>query len=447
MFWCGNRSSRLKILAQTAKTIQPKDRFFRTRERCSRAVSLALALVAVTGCIRSIAHLEKHVDAGEYKEAVIQVTDDPAMQAELAAIILERAAAKGVQTTALIDALTRTGKPGKRALKRLAKHSEESVRYQAEVALHRGRLPEGADLTRFIEHDHSDVRARATQAWNSEMELGTLEKLLYDHDPRVRRWAADGLCRFNGTEGTDALLGEALRLDPDPKVRTRSAECGEALGPDSLLILKNALDDENLAVQLAALRGLVETGDPTARALVEERARSPLDVMAVASAAELARLGHAIGRDRIHDALKDARPGVREAALLRLERAKIQDRDTIFTDLLDDEAPRVVLLAASQLSIKKEVAEAVVKALKRLVDEGGSTSGEARDLLAVLGDAEALDQVIDLLGKGGEADIVATLTRTQRSTALAHTFVELMADTRESVRIAAARATLTTRKP
>ena len=77
---------------------------------------LSFALVATLGCAPSIAQLEKHLDADKFEQAVETAADDPAMQAELGALILERAARDKERTPEMIDVLTGAGKPGKRAL-------------------------------------------------------------------------------------------------------------------------------------------------------------------------------------------------------------------------------------------------------------------------------------------------------------------------------------------
>ncbi len=405
---------------------------------------LLLALVLAAGCAPSIAGFEKHLDAGEYAEAVASAGDDPTMQVELAALVLERAATDGVQTPRSIDALAWGGKPGKRALKRLTERAPEPVSRQAQIALMGGRPPSADVLAAFTDNDSSEVRARALRAWHSELEIPALEKALIDPDPYVRRWAAKGLCRFNGSDGTDGLLRDALRRDPDAKVRAQAARCGKSLGPDVLLVLKAALEDKNMGVRLSALQGLAGAGIDAALPLLEDRARGPLDELAVAAAAELARLGMDIGKERLHDALADDRPQIRKTALLRLERAQIEERNTILTGLLEDEAPGVVLLAAVLLAGREEAAPAVLTALQNIVAQGGERAAEARDQLAVLGDPEAVEETKQALVGGEEAEIITVLGRVHRAHELAQTFVALLGDKRENVRLAAAYAALAT---
>jgi HEAT repeat protein len=259
--------------------------------------------------------------------------------------------------------------------------------------------------------------------------------------------AVTALCGLEGEGGDGALLEEALRRDPVPRVRARAARCPAGLGAEPLLALKAALGDANLGVRLAAIEGLAATGDPAALAIVEELARGPLDVEAVAAAAELCRAGMEVGRERLDAALEDERPSLRKAALLRLERAGVEDRDALLEGLLADESPEVVLLVASLLGTREELGAEVRDALGKLVDEDGASAAAARDQLAVLGDGESVEAVGQLLAEAEEAEALTVLRRVRRAVGLAPIFVGLMGDARLEVRLAAARAVLATVDP
>jgi HEAT repeat protein len=199
-----------------------------------------------------------------------------------------------------------------------------------------------------------------------------------------------------------------------------------------------------MGVRHAALRGLGKLGSPEARALIEDRVAGPIDETVVVAAAELARLGSALGSERFEAALAARQPGVRATALLHLGRAGIEDADALRRRALDDEAPKVVLLAASLLLREAEPDGPVATALRRLIDEGGGATPEARDMLAVIGDGAALAEVETVLADAGEDELLAVLGRVRRAAKLRARFVQLLADDRESVRIAAARAVLAT---
>jgi hypothetical protein len=242
-------------------------------------------------------------------------------------------------------------------------------------------------------------------------------------------------------------LREALRLDPDAKVRAAAARLGSALGGKgkALDALRDALEDENMGVRLAALRGLGGIGSGEALELLRDQVAGPLNETAVVAAAELARLGEKPGRERIEAALADKSPGVRATALTHLGRAGIEDSEQILSGKLADESPQVVLLAASMLlrSAAAEPGGPVAGALRRIIDEQSARADEARDMLAVLGDEQAVADVTAVLAEGDESELVAVLARVRRAAALRARFVELLAHERSEVRVAAARALLT----
>jgi HEAT repeat protein len=200
-----------------------------------------------------------------------------------------------------------------------------------------------------------------------------------------------------------------------------------------------------MGVRLAALRGLGGIGTGEALELLRDQVAGPLNETAVVAAAELARLGEKPGRERIEAALAAKSPGVRATALTHLGRAGTEDSEQILIGKLDDESPQVVLLAASML-LRSDAAEPggpVAAALRRIIDEQSARADEARDMLAVLGDQQAVDDVTAVLAAGDESELVAVLARVRRAAALRARFVELLAHERPEVRVAAARALLT----
>jgi HEAT repeat protein len=408
----------------------------------------ACALWLVCGCAPSISNLEAHLVASRYADAVAEVTGDPALEAELAALVIERSTAADAASCAeLINALAASGSPGRRALSRIAERGEEIPRRLAQIALDRGAPPRAAaERKRFLEHASSDVRAAAAAAWARELDRARLHALLLDLDPRVRRAAVTGLREHTPDREVAAWLRETLRLDPDPLVRAAAARLGEALGGRGKAIdaLRGALDDENMGVRLAALRGLGQIGEGEARAMLEDRIVGPLSETVVVAAAELARLGDATGRDRFDEALRSNSAGVRSTALTHLERAGIEQREEALIAALADEAPQVVLLAASLLlhTAAAEPGGPVPRALRRLAEQHGARSDEARDMLAVLGDGDAVAAVAAVLAEGDGAELVAVLSRVRKAAALRARFVSLLAHAELSVRLAAARAVL-----
>lgn len=412
--------------------------------RTLASVACAAAVAAAIGCAPSIENLERHLDANAYDQAVAAVAGDPALETELAALVVEHAAAAGNDAAALVGALAAAGAPGQRALERMVEGNVEPARSLAWIALNRRRPPRGPELKRYLAHGSSDVRAAAAGAWAGKLGFERLEALALDPEPRVRSAAVAAVASLEESKRGAALLRETLRLDPDPRVRAVAANQGPALGSRALDALRDALGDENMGVRHAVLRGLGKLGSAEARALIEDRVAGPIDETVVVAAAELARLGSKLGAERFAAALESRNPGVRATALLHLGRAGLDDADGIERRALDDEAPQVVLLAASLLLREAEPDGPVAAALRRLIEERVAAAPEARDMLAVIGDGAAIAEVEAVLADAAEGELLAVLARVRRAAGLRARFVQLLADERESVRLAAARAVLAT---
>ncbi|MBW2276056.1 MAG: HEAT repeat domain-containing protein [Deltaproteobacteria bacterium] len=409
-----------------------------------------VALVLAAGCAPSITHLEKHLDADRYADAVAEVTGDEQMEAELAALVIERATTDPeASADALVNALASSGAPGKRALERIADSAAEPLESLARVALRRGSPPRSAaERATFLKHSSSDVRAAAATAWSRKLGRGRLQELLLDHDPRVRRAAVTGLAKHMPDKEVSSWLREALRLDPDPKVRAAAARLGSALGGKGkgLDALRDALADENMGVRLAALRGLGAIGKGEAVELLKDATAGPMTESVVVAAAELARIGDKDGRARFDEALSAGNPTIRSTALTHLGRAGIDDRQKLLVKALDDESPQVVLLAASMLLGSDHAGPdgKVAGSLERVAELEVARSAEARDMLAVLGNADAVAEVTSLLAAGDGQALVTVLVRVRRAGSLRARFVELLAHEEQAVRVAAARAVLVT---
>jgi HEAT repeat protein len=404
---------------------------------------LALCLALPMGCAPSLSQFDAPLDSADYQAAVALTMGRPDKQIALAARMLERTAKYGVRTFELEEVLFRSGTPGKQALKRLASDGDNPAGRLAAVLRLRNRAPSKRNLEKYLRDESSDVRAAAARSWTNHIDTDTLIALLLDFDPRVRRSAVIGLARQEASAEIQALLRDTLQRDPDPKVRAEVAKRGASLGSRSVIALKEALIDENLGVRLVALRGLVETGDETALLIVREYAEAPLDDMAVAAAAELSRSGDPLGLERLLAGLESRRPGTRVAALLRLERGKVKKSVDIALGMIDDKSPLVAYQAAALLSKNKKHKPTVVKVLKTIASKHASHADEARDLLATMGDEEALYHVAAALKQSDKTTVLQVLSRTGRTRALQNEFALLMASSDPEIRIAGAKAVLT----
>jgi hypothetical protein len=103
----------------------------------------------------------------------------------------------------------------------------------------------------------------------------------------------------------------------------------------------------------------------------------------------------------------------------------------------------VAYQAAALLSKNKKHKPTVVKVLKTIASKHASHADEARDLLATMGDEEALYHVAAALKQSDKTTVLQVLSRTGRTRALQNEFALLMASSDPEIRIAGAKAVLT----
>ena len=406
----------------------------------ARFVILKLAWAALLlGCGLSTANLERHLNAGEFDRAVQEAKGKRKTELALAVLILEKHLREGGPPE-LVDTVSRAGKLGKRALKRLAEDKNAKVARLAQIALRHHKNPDVDEIMLVVNDADSDIRYACIRAWYRQMSLLVLKRALLDHDPRIRLYAVKGVAAIGMERDVSDLLREALRLDPSAKVRAEAALQGELLGADALLALKQALEDKSMGVKFAAIRGLAEMGSADALHMVEEIAVGPIDHAAVVAAAELARRAHPIGRERLKKALDDKRPGIRKTALMRLERAGLTERRALLRAHLKDDTPDVVLVSARLLENYEEARQEVRDALKPLLKEDHAKQVEALAILATIGDEAALKKAREVLTGDDAAEVTAFIKRAQRAPALRDNYLALMASPKQEIRIEAAKA-------
>ncbi len=417
------------------------------RPRASLPVPALAAVLAVAGCGPAVGPMDRLLAAGDHAAALALARGDAALEEELAARLLERAAAADEKNAAagLVQDLAGT-RAGRRALDRLADGGARPAADLARIALKRGCRPGSGELDRWLADDHSQVRAAAARAFGGRLETDELCGLLLDADPGVRLAAVSALAGRGDEPEASAALREAGLRDPDPLIRSAVVRAGRALGDDTLEALRRALGDRAPGVRYAALWGLGELGSEEAVSLVADRAAGPVDQSSVVALTELSRLGIAPGPARFKEALGHEDPLVRATALAHMERAGFDadERRKALIRALDDEDAQVALTAASRLATARDRPGAeIIAALERVREVSPSRTAEARDLLAVLGEPGAVGELEELLvPSGDEEEILAALNRVHGVTDLRPGFVALLADARVAVRLAAARAVL-----
>jgi len=400
-----------------------------------------LLLLLLAGCGPSTAGLRSNLAKGSFDMAVAEAQGDPELEDHLAAIVLERDAVENPSGAyELVTFLAASGAPGRRSLKVL-EGGEGIGATLAWIALNRSSRPRGGKLSRLISDDSWDVRAYAASTWARKLDPQRLRELVLDKDPRVRRAAVFALAAA-GREKDAELLAETLRLDPDPAVRMAIARKGEVLGKGALESLRDALEDESPGVGNAALVGLSRLGNDDATTILEDIASGRLDERAVVAAAALRSIGSETGARRFDEALGHENPGVRATAIVNLSLARIEDRRERLVEALGDESQRVVFIAASILLPVEEARGTLIEALAPIASEGGASAPRARDMLAVLGDPESTEEIRGEMEGWEEGELIERLRRLRGAPGLRDRVVDLLADERREVRIAAARCLL-----
>ncbi len=414
------------------------------------AVTAALSF-CVLGCASQSKGYLRLVQDERWTEAVAKTEQSPRPAAALAVAIIEDRAAAGHATASLVTILAGAGREGRSALARLEDNADETVADLAFVAAHRRSAPPKKIVRRLVSHTSSDVRAAAAAAWNDELEPDLAALLLLDIDPRVRLAGVSAVAESDGVASAKAaeLLSDRLRRDPSPQVRAAAARRGDALGPGALSQLLRAAEDESLGVQLAAMSGLAALNSHNAVDVLRDAATAPFDEKTVTAAAELAGLGIALGAERMREALEHEARAVRLAALLRLERAGLDHIEETLIAKLDDEAADVAVQAASMLARRTDAPERIAKAqaaLRRIYKESGAHAARARDLLATLGDPEALEAVRKVLEAADEDRAIATLRRVRGVEALRPAFLQKIPSASPDIRLEAAIALVSSRR-
>ena len=432
------------LLSQTASQRAANRVFsFSSMKPLEHTLSVFILALWVAGCGRNLSRMKQQFDNGKFESAVDLASDDRALTRTLAVWIVRDAAleeeAFGMEA---VELLARAGAPGEAVLDDLSTQDTVLGRL-AEVARYDDEMPDEKMTAFCVGDDHGDVRAACMKKHHETLPKAILRKSAMDTDPRVRLYAVRGLIgQPQHDEETSVLLSEVLRQDPSSKVRAEASSAASILGKDAYLQLKAALDDPNQGVRLAVLKGIAALGSGIGFKRLETIAQGPIDMMAVAAAAELSRVGNAVGRTRLDAALRDSRPTIRIAAMMRLERARYPERTTKLTSMLKDSAPDVVLLAANLLRQERSVRHEVVAALGRIASDGGSRRGEARDQLAVLGDAQAVVDTREALADAKESVLLLILGRIQDAESLRDDVAAFMGDARPAVRLAAAKSIL-----
>jgi len=428
---------------QDASCAEEPLRYIRETDVFLSRLQIAVVLVVLfSGCASTVTNLEKHLDADAFNLALDDARGDAHMEAYLASLIIAREAQRDFRfASPLVSFLAAHGRIGKHVLKQMAS-STGPVARMAWIALHRSFVPSAKKLDDLFNGPASDVRAAAAGAWFRDLTKERLIKLAVDKDPDVRRYAILGLGMLPCNTEAAAVLKDTLRLDPDAQVRSAAARSGPKLGSDAIDALRSALHDSNQGVIHSAILGLSKINSIDAKAILTDLLSGPMEPVTVLAAAALSGLNDQNGQARFKEALKHKRPAIRAAALTNLGYSGIKDIRKIKLDFLLDDSPDIILQAAYMLLKDPAAVDTVTNALKKVMESQSTRIDEARDLLVLLNDSEAIRAVKEALKEETTKNIVTILSRISGSTTLKPVFLKLLADKQNYVRVAAAKAYL-----
>lgn len=145
-------------------------------------------------------------------------------------------------------------------------------------------------------HEDADIRNTAIEVYSAlgVRSLGSLSRLLEDHDPEVRLFAVNILCEM-GDKDTVPFLISSIK-DPDINVRVATAEALGSTGNEAALdILEQALGDEPWVV-MAAINAMGEIGGDKALAMLykccNEKAYEEISIAALEKAGNRQSIQH-----------------------------------------------------------------------------------------------------------------------------------------------------------
>ena len=291
--------------------------------------------------------------------------------------------------------------------------------------------------------DSSTVRALVAGQVAGHLSDAALDALREDISPEVRQHAVSALCRRRATDERRTRAVQALRFDPDARVRSAAVACGSFFGAQTDELLREALEDEHRTVVLAALQALQRQRTDASLEALRSVAVGTVSERAVYANAVLARQRDAAALVRLQDALMSADAPMRAAALSAMSSMGIAGAERALEQALADPAPQVRFIAASQLlSARRHQADAQ-QALRELMSGEDTWAQSAARALAQHGDTQGTAHLRTLLARLSDGDSAALAAQIRRSAgidALSSEFVSLMGHADVRVRLAAAAA-------
>jgi HEAT repeat protein len=364
------------------------------------------------GCVsNSSKKVVMAIERGDVCEAIkeygAQKREDLALLSEIAEALIEREAKapEKARRDAAFREMRLSGNGAKRVLLRLSQGGDASIpRAKAlELLMDLGDGGAKEDLLASLGSTEPEIISVALGAFDPETDVGRVLKALESPWPEVRQKAAVLLGRAHPQSDVRIALTEAVRLDPEPKVRSAALISLATYGAESLPTIEPLLSDQNLSVRQAAIRALVRADYNQAEHVLDKYLNAVSGPEGVEAARQLiigktSDKGSAAGAfNYLYRALSSSDPAIRAQAAVTLDGLPVDSIDVkkVVAYLEKEKAPAVKLLLATTLLSVPEANRAVDSALLEIMNKGGVPGAQAAAERAVRGDQNALQKLFD----------------------------------------------------
>ncbi|HEX5790667.1 MAG TPA: DUF6288 domain-containing protein [Luteolibacter sp.] len=295
-----------------------------------------------------------------------------------------------------------------------AKHGEELPMHRIfnliGTAYQGGAVAEKPDsisldqLQRLVRHANYKVRAQAAKALRIKGELSTLEALLQDPDPRLRRAALDGIndWRYFFGQGKESLATEKFTpgmikaitaMLSNPKESTYVVE--------GALFATALMPDEVIAQQIDAIMPWTKHQDWwlreasfTALHGLQSDAAGYAKVLPTLSALMVAE-GHTMPRQRMNESLADSLKKYGSKSELGQQLAKAFDTAVAKTELIEGPRSREGKYNITHaIAMASRVAPETTPQLMELLAQRGLQQLDDKELMELMNGARALDGIL-----------------------------------------------------
>jgi len=368
---------------------------------CSAVVLSACASGPRAAVADAVAAGDTRAALAAYERVRADEDPDPALLARVAGLVLEKEARSTdvARRDAAMGELVLAGTQGQPVLERIvASRAPPLTRALALAALAtHGNANAKDELRAFVDSDDAGLQAVALVALDGRRDVADLLRFIESPHVEVRAASARQLDSAGRSARARTVLAEASRVDPEARVRAAATRSLGAFGPAAVPALRERLSDPDQSVRLAAVSALVRADREQALLALAPLLELEPSSAGIEAARVLARGAPGAGeRPGVVSARAFLRRGL-ESADARLRAQAAVALASFSGDPSLDEALVTALRAEHDASTKLAIAGAIVGrrdaaeasrgALRELVTAGGTIGVQAASLLARTDDA------------------------------------------------------------